>query len=136
MSTSSEAAIVDAELHGCAYKLDELAFEPDPRPKTRGRSSCVALVRDLGDAGARNDNINSGFSGAGCRTKYDYDERTRLLAGAHTVDKAQVQGRKVLLFDDLYRSGATMNAITAALYDDGAAADVFALTITRTRSNQ
>ncbi len=35
-----------------------------------------------------------------------------------------------------YRSGATMNAITAALYDEGAAADVFALTITRTRSNQ
>jgi predicted amidophosphoribosyltransferase len=67
---------------------------------------------------------------------YDYNDRTRLLAGAHSVDKAQVQGRKVLLFDDLYRSGATMNAISAALYDDGGAADVFALTITKTRSNQ
>jgi predicted amidophosphoribosyltransferase len=52
------------------------------------------------------------------------------------VDRTQVQGRRILLFDDLYRSGATMNAITAALYDEGAAADVFALTITRTRSNQ
>ncbi len=31
---------------------------------------------------------------------------------------------------------ATMNAITVALYDDGAAADVFALTITRTRSSR
>ena len=67
---------------------------------------------------------------------YDYSERIRLLEGAHTVDRTQVQGRKILLFDDLYRSGATMNAITAALYDEGAAADVFALTITRTRSNQ
>jgi predicted amidophosphoribosyltransferase len=67
---------------------------------------------------------------------YDYNERARLLADPHQVDKAQVQGRKVLLFDDLYRSGATMNAISAALYDSGAAADVFALTITKTRSNQ
>jgi len=38
------------------------------------------------------------------------------------------------LFDDLYRSGATMDAITTALYEQGKAADVFALTITRTRS--
>jgi predicted amidophosphoribosyltransferase len=67
---------------------------------------------------------------------YEYDERMRLLSDVHTVDKAQVQGRKVLLFDDLYRSGATMNAITAALYDQGNAADVFALAITRTRRNQ
>lgn len=44
------------------------------------------------------------------------------------------RGRHVLLFDDLHRSGATMNAITEALYDDGDAAEVFALTITRTRS--
>ena len=67
---------------------------------------------------------------------YEYNARIQLLEGAHTVDRTQVQGRKILLFDDLYRSGATMNAITAALYDEGEAANVFALTITRTRSNQ
>lgn len=67
---------------------------------------------------------------------YDYDQRLRILAGAHEVEKAKVQGRRLLLFDDLYRSGATMNAITTALYDQGGAAEVFALTITRTRSRQ
>lgn len=41
---------------------------------------------------------------------------------------------KILLFDDLYRSGATMNAITEVLYDEGYADDIYALTITRTRS--
>ena len=66
---------------------------------------------------------------------YDYDERIRLLAGAYDVDRTKAQGRKILLFDDLYRSGATMNAITAALYDQGAVSEVFALAITRTRSN-
>ena len=67
---------------------------------------------------------------------FGYDERWRLLAGLHEVDRARVEGRRILLFDDLFRSGATMNSITAALYDDGRAADVFALTITRTRSKQ
>lgn len=67
---------------------------------------------------------------------YDFDERLRLLAGAFTVDATKVRDRRVLLLDDLYRSGATMNEITALLYDQGGAADVFALTITRTRSNR
>ena len=66
----------------------------------------------------------------------DLDERLELLEGLHTVDKAATQGKSVLLFDDLYRSGATMNAITTDLYEDGKATDVFALAITRTRSHQ
>jgi predicted amidophosphoribosyltransferase len=67
---------------------------------------------------------------------YDLDERLRLLEGLHQVDASVTESKKVLLLDDLYRSGATMDAITAALYDDGRAADVFALTVTRTRSHQ
>ena len=67
---------------------------------------------------------------------YNYDERHRLLEGAHEVTRAAVQDRRILLFDDLYRSGATMNAINEELYDRGGAAEVFALTITRTRSKR
>jgi predicted amidophosphoribosyltransferase len=67
---------------------------------------------------------------------FDYDERWRLLDGLHEVEKPRVEGRRVLLFDDLFRSGATMNAITNALYDQGQARDVYALTLTRTRSKQ
>lgn len=64
---------------------------------------------------------------------YDYDERLRLLQGAHAVSADLVRGEKILLFDDLYRSGATMSSITELLYDQGRAAEVFALTLTRTR---
>jgi competence protein ComFC len=64
---------------------------------------------------------------------YELKERLRLLAGAHTGKARVVSGKKALLFDDLFRSGATMNAVTEALYDAGAK-DVFAFTITRTRS--
>lgn len=67
---------------------------------------------------------------------YDYGERIRLLDGAYQVDRTITQDQRVLLFDDLFRSGATLNAVTAALYDQGGAADVFALTLTRTRSNR
>jgi competence protein ComFC len=65
---------------------------------------------------------------------YAYDERLRLLDGAHRIEASVVKGQKILLFDDLYRSGATMNAITSALYDEGTVEDVYALALTRTRS--
>ena len=66
---------------------------------------------------------------------YDLDERMKLLDGAFEIDGVATKGKRILLFDDLYRSGATMNAITKALYEKGQAEDVMALTITRTRSN-
>lgn len=64
---------------------------------------------------------------------YDYDERIRLLKDAYVVERPKTQGQRILLFDDLYRSGATLNEMTATLYDQGGAADVFARAITRTR---
>lgn len=82
------------------------------------RSDAVTRVKDLPEL----------------KSVYDYDARIRLLADAHNVDASVVAGQSVLLFDDLYRSGATMNAITQALYEVGRAAEVFALAITRTRS--
>jgi competence protein ComFC len=65
---------------------------------------------------------------------FDFDERLRLLDGAFEVDRAIVEDKTVLLFDDLFRSGATLNAITSVLYDRGGARDILVLTLTRTRS--
>ncbi|HUO04235.1 MAG TPA: hypothetical protein VMU16_03450 [Candidatus Binataceae bacterium] len=64
---------------------------------------------------------------------YDFAERLKLLKGLHKLDAAVTGGKQVLLFDDLYRSGATLNSITEALYSQGKAVKVFALTITKTR---
>lgn len=52
------------------------------------------------------------------------------------MNSPKVEGRKVLLFDDLFRSGATMNAVTDVLLKKGGAPKVFALTLTRTRSSR
>ena len=63
----------------------------------------------------------------------DPDERRRLLEGIHEVAAEKVNMRRILLFDDVYDRGTTMNAVTTVLYDQGGAEEVFALTITRTR---
>ena len=63
----------------------------------------------------------------------DPGKRTELLDGLYTVESAQTRGRSVFLFDDLYRSGATMNAVTELLMSEGKATAVRALTIAGTR---
>lgn len=67
---------------------------------------------------------------------HDCDRRTKLLDGAFAVDKEVTRGKRILLFDDLFRSGATLNALAALLYDERGASEVCALTPTRTRRNQ
>lgn len=66
----------------------------------------------------------------------DPEERKKLLDGLFSVDAKQTAGKNILLFDDLFRSGSTMNAITDVLMKDGKASNVYALTITKTRSNR
>ena len=66
----------------------------------------------------------------------DAEKRRELLKGLYRVRKARTKGKSILLFDDLYRSGATMNAITDLLMTQGKAKAVRVLTITRTRSMQ
>jgi predicted amidophosphoribosyltransferase len=65
---------------------------------------------------------------------FDFDERSRLLDGAFEIDRSVTRGKTVLLFDDLYRSGATLNTVNSLLYDRGGAKDVLALALTRTRN--
>lgn len=65
---------------------------------------------------------------------HNYEERLAILSKAYVVTPSVIANRRTLLFDDLYRSGATMNAMASALYDQGHVTDVFALAVTRTRS--
>ena len=47
-----------------------------------------------------------------------------------------VAGKKVLLVDDLYRSGSTLRITTDLLYREGKAKSISVLTMTKTRSNR
>lgn len=67
---------------------------------------------------------------------FDLDKRLQVLEGAFFVEPERVAGQQILLFDDLFRSGATMDAISDILYRQGGAKEIYALTVTRTRVNQ
>jgi len=65
----------------------------------------------------------------------DYAERTKVLENAFAINRDQTAGKSLLLFDDLYRSGATMNAVARELTTSGNAKEVFVLALTHTRSS-
>lgn len=95
------------------------------------------MARALGDKlkkPALADAVRKTRQTPGLKDVQDPDERRELLDGAFEVDRAKVSGRGLLLLDDLYRSGATANAVTLALLGAGAAR-VYFLAATRTRSN-
>jgi len=66
----------------------------------------------------------------------DPERRKELVRGLYAVERNHTAGKNVLLFDDLFRSGSTLNANADVLLQHGQAASVRVLTITRTRSNQ
>jgi competence protein ComFC len=63
----------------------------------------------------------------------DHDKRIELLSGAFTADSGQIGGKKILIVDDLFRSGATLEAVTQAAYYQGKAREVWVFAVTRTR---
>ncbi len=67
---------------------------------------------------------------------FDYQKRMELLNDAYAVVAGSTKDRAILLIDDLYRSGATLEAVTKSLLGQGQARKVFALTFTRTRSHR
>lgn len=68
------------------------------------------------------------------RHVYDYLERSRLLYGTLEAKVSRLEGKTVLLLDDLYRSGATLFAASFALHQRGGAKTVYVMALTRTRT--
>lgn len=64
------------------------------------------------------------------------NQRKEELKGAFNIANNSLSGKNVLLFDDLYRSGETLNAVCDIINKQGKAANVYVLTITKTRKNR
>jgi predicted amidophosphoribosyltransferase len=63
----------------------------------------------------------------------DPDVRRQLLRDAFQVDRKQVEDKKVLLVDDVFRSGATLESAAEAVSGQGSPTAVYVLAMTRTR---
>lgn len=64
----------------------------------------------------------------------DLDERASALAGAFQVNGAALAGKRVLLIDDLYRSGASLREAAQTLRASAGTASIAALALTRTKN--
>jgi predicted amidophosphoribosyltransferase len=108
-----------------------------PASTARPSQPVVKIAKELGgriQKAVLSDAIQKTRETPGLKDVHDPEKRRELLDGAFSVDQARISGKGVLLIDDLYRSGATANAITVALMGAGAS-PVYFLAATRTRSN-
>jgi competence protein ComFC len=112
------------------------AIVPVPATRIRVQQPVVQIAIAVGkrlDLPVLTDLIRTRRKPKELKNVYSYDERIKLLEGAYMIEGQDVRDKAILLVDDLYRSGATLNAITRVLYEQGRCSDVYALAVTRTR---
>ncbi len=64
----------------------------------------------------------------------DYSEKKKILADAFRINAQETKDKRIMLFDDLYDTGATMNIVGHELKATGGARDVFVLALTWARN--
>jgi competence protein ComFC len=110
-----------------------------PVPPTRTYRVLQPVLRLASEVGVRlglpvaADAVRKLKQFAELKNVYDAEERRKLLEGAFEVKPKHVSGERVLLIDDLYRSGATLNAIAERIAAAGAS-QVYVFGFTQTRS--
>jgi competence protein ComFC len=108
---------------------------PAPPPRARRIQPLHQIADELGKRFAVPvvKAVSKNSSGAAeLKNLREYHERHAVLQGALSVNARSVSGRRVLLVDDLIRSGATLGAVATALGEAGAEA-IFAFALTKTR---
>lgn len=65
----------------------------------------------------------------------DQATRQNMLKGAFSVDN-RYQGKKILIIDDLFRSGSTLNELSNTMINHGNVENVYVVTVTKTRANR
>lgn len=66
----------------------------------------------------------------------DNETRKSILKNAFSLIDKRYKNKTILLLDDLYRSGETLNAVAKVLKEQGEVGDIYVLTITKTRTKK
>ena len=111
---------------------------PVPPSKKRAKQPVMILAEGISQSTGLPlvDCVRPTRETTGLKGVTDPSKRRELVDGLYAVDGKKTVGKNILLFDDLFRSGTTLNAITDLLMTDGKASSVRVLTLTRTRSNR
>ena len=111
---------------------------PVPSSKFRLAQPVDEITKQLGEQ--RGVPVLMGFlrKGTGGELKgiENPDERVSALSAVSIASTESIAGKRVMLVDDLYRSGATLSACTKVLYEQAKASDVVVLTMTKTRTKR
>lgn len=116
-------------------QVDSIVPVP-PSNATRKHQPVIAVATALGEylrVPLCEDCLTKAKSSAQLKDIFDYGKRTEILKDAFAVDASKTKGRRLLLFDDLYRSGATVSAIARLLSTAGGVRAMYLLTLTQTR---
>lgn len=113
------------------------AVVPVPPSRPRASQPVMQIAQGLAEALGvpLQDVVRKAPTAKELKDVFDYHERLKILADAHSISSTALRGKAVLLVDDLYRSGATLNAVTASLTSQGKVSAVYAFCPTRTRSS-
>ncbi|HEX7153332.1 MAG TPA: phosphoribosyltransferase family protein [Thermoanaerobaculia bacterium] len=134
-ATATGPLVAVAEEFIRRWRIDFDVIVPVPPTRLRCVQPLHQLVEELGrrlGVPVVKAVTKNAASAAELKNLHDYPEREAVLEGALSVESESIVEKRVLLVDDLIRSGATLNAVAAALSNAGAAT-LFAFAFTRTR---
>jgi len=119
--------------------LERLDFVvPVPPSKTRVMQPVLEVAKQISNSlkiPLSEADLVKGKNTSQLKNIYNYEERIKILEDVFIAGTTNLQGKNILLFDDLYQSGATLKVITDVLYNQIEANVVYVLTLTQTRKS-
>jgi predicted amidophosphoribosyltransferase len=120
-----------------ARRLPVDVIVPVPPSKVRSFQPLLAIASSLASelrVGFDARSLRKVKETAELKSVEEMAEREAALEGAFDVQGHALTGRRILMLDDLYRSGATMSEAARTLRSRGRIASLVVLALTRTRS--